>query len=88
MSYPEHEKLHAVAAETQAAGAFIEWLESEGIVLCEIFEADGYRAGYVHTPKPLLELLAAWKGIDRHRLEDEKCRMLDEQRALNEARGR
>lgn len=31
--YPEHDKLSAVKDETQAAGAFVEWLESKGIHL-------------------------------------------------------
>lgn len=31
--YPEHDKLKAVAAETQAAGEFLEWLQSQGVQL-------------------------------------------------------
>lgn len=31
--YPEHDKLHAIKAQSQACGEFLKWLESEGIVL-------------------------------------------------------
>lgn len=31
--YPEHDKLRAAQAETQAAGEFVEWLNSQGIQL-------------------------------------------------------
>lgn len=31
--YPEHEKLQAVTGETQAAGAFLEWLPTQGVQL-------------------------------------------------------
>ena len=31
--YPEHDKLRAIADQTQAIGEFIEWLEGKGIFL-------------------------------------------------------
>jgi hypothetical protein len=31
--YPEHDKLHTVVDESQAQGAFIEWLSDQGIKL-------------------------------------------------------
>lgn len=32
--YPEHEKLRAVKGEAETIGAFLEWLQSEGKVIC------------------------------------------------------
>jgi hypothetical protein len=40
--YPEHDKLSAVAAETQAAGEFVEWLGSQRIFLATYIEGHNF----------------------------------------------
>jgi hypothetical protein len=80
--YPEHDKQTKVVEQTQAAGEFIEWLESKGIFLAH--HVDGH-----NFPQPvytqLLELLAEWAGIDLKKIEAEKRQMLAAIRKANEA---
>jgi hypothetical protein len=79
--YPEHDKLTAVAEQTQAIGEFIEWLEGKGIFLARNVEESNYPR-YVHGFRALL---AEWAGIDEDKLEAEKRQMLTSLRAANEA---
>lgn len=69
--YPEHTRLKAVNAETQAAYDFYEWLGGQGIFLAERYEGRSYPA-----MKSIDTLLAEWKGIDRDKIEQEKRAML------------
>lgn len=39
--YPEHEKLQAVATESQTVGEFLDWLDGQGIQLMHYQEANG-----------------------------------------------
>jgi hypothetical protein len=81
-TYPEHEKLSAVADQTQAIGEFVEFIEGKGIFLAR------YTEGHVFPREVhgLRELLAEWAGIDQNKLEAEKRQMLDAQRAMNDAK--
>lgn len=72
--YPEHDKLHQVKDETQAAGEFIEWLGSRGIFLACYPEGHNFPRS-VETP--ITTLLAEWTGIDQNKLEAEKRQMLE-----------
>lgn len=76
IEYPEHVKLGAVAGETQAAGGFLEWLQQQGMALCELTGLQTWEP----TRTTIQQLLAGWKGIDRGRLEEEKRAMLEEMR--------
>jgi hypothetical protein len=71
-TYPEHEKLAAVADQTQAIGEFIEFIEGKGIFLAR------YTEGHVFPREVhgLRDLLAEWAGIDQNKLEAEKRQML------------
>ena len=77
--YPEHDKLHLVKDETQAAGEFVEWLGLQGIFLAKtyMFTIDDHvtddtaEMRYERTgpaAKSLVTLLAEWAGIDQARL--------------------
>ena len=68
-AYPEHEKLEAVQAESQAIGQF---LDEGPYTLC--VARDG-RFWPVH--KSISAILAEWFGIDQGALEQEKRAMLD-----------
>ena len=76
-NYPEHDKLTAVADQTQAIGEFFEWLEGKGIFLARYSEGSNYPRN-VHGFR---DLLAEWAGIDQNKLEAEKRQMLAASRA-------
>lgn len=94
-NYPEHEKLRAIAGESQACGEFLEWLQHQGYVMALAHRHDsdcrgkdgwrlcGRREGeLIHAPLPSIQkLLATFFGIDPEKLEDEKQAMLAELRA-------
>lgn len=72
--YPEHEKLHEIADESYAIGAF---LDTCGYTLCE---SDGNR--FRPTMKTIQTILAEYFDIDQNRLEQEKQRMLQDMRDI------
>jgi len=78
--YPEHDKLSAVAEQTQAIGEFVEWLEGKGIFLARYVEGSNFPRS-VHG---LRDLLAEWADIDQNKLEAEKRQMLAVCHAANE----
>lgn len=71
--YPEHTKLLQIQAESQSIGDFLDWLQSEGIVLAQWH--DQYHLGLAATSTQLL--LAAYFDIDLAKLEAEKRQMLE-----------
>ena len=77
--YPEHDKLSAIKDQSQACGEFLEWLGSQGILLCSI------PPDYDHTWLPIhrnvQDLLAEFFEIDLDKIEVEKRQMLDQLRA-------
>lgn len=76
--YPEHEKLKQIQRESQTIGEFIEWLESNGMVVCEW--TDGNCDNWMRTTLSTNRLLAKFFDIDLDKLEAEKRQMLDEMR--------
>jgi hypothetical protein len=72
--YPEHDKMSAVTAETQAAGDFIDFLQGEGARLMILDESDQW----TYAPGNLNDWLAKWKGINLAVIEQEKRDMLAE----------
>lgn len=71
--YPEHEKLKKVHDESQAIGAFLDWLSENGHVICNLNEYDEYFPWY----KSIEQILALYFDIDLNVLEQEKRDMLD-----------
>lgn len=77
--YPEHAKLAAVAAESQAIGEFLDFgLPGQGLVLAELVEDMLVPAG-----KPIRDILARYFSIDQEALEHEKRTILEEMRAMS-----
>lgn len=74
--YPEHEKLSAISAESQAIGQF---LDEGTYTLCEVDKYDRF----VPVGKSIQEILADYFGIDLNKIEAEKRQMLDEIRGAN-----
>lgn len=82
--YPQHDKLHAVKLESQAQGAFVEWLQARGIFLCK---STGELGDWHPVYESVTQLLAEYHGIDLAKLEKEKRAMLaDFQRQSEQAR--
>jgi hypothetical protein len=77
--YPEHDKLSAVAEQTQAIGEFIEFVEAKGIFLARYEDGHNFPCE-VHGWR---DLLAEWAGIDQRKLEAEKRQMLASIRTAN-----
>jgi len=79
--YPEHDKLSAVAEQTQAIGEFMEWLEGKGAFLAHYVDGMNFPRQFDAS---IRDLLAEWAGIDQNKLEAEKRQMLNAMRAANE----
>lgn len=85
--YPEHDKLKAISDQSQAQGAFLDWLQSEkGYDLCGHEELDDYEAGWFPVRESIQKLLAEYHEIDLNRLEEEKLAMLEACHTLHEAK--
>lgn len=78
--YPEHDKLAAVAVETNAAYEFIQWLGERRIVLHQLQRSN---VNWCDVPRSIGELLAEWKGIDMAKVEQEKRAMIAAMRGLD-----
>ena len=78
--YSEHEKLRAVKDQSQAIGAYLEWLAEQGWELQRADE-DGKTEYECRT---IERRLAEYFEIDLRKIADEKDAMLEEQRRLNE----
>ena len=81
--YPEHEKLSAVSAISQAQGDFVEFLRERGYVLCCLDEESG---NYYPTPLRIQTVLADFHEISETKLEQEKQQMLATLRVMSQHR--
>ena len=75
--YPEHEKLEAVKDESQAIGAFFDWLQNERhptLQMCIVTD----HADHPFQPAPvsIRQLLAEYFSIDLKKIDAEKDEML------------
>lgn len=80
MEFPQHEKLKSIQKESQALGQFLDWLNSEGIALCQLGERDHFFPIYKRTEV----ILANYFDIDLDLLEQEKLEMLKQLRGTND----
>lgn len=72
-SYPECEKLAEIHDKSQVIGEFLDWLNSEGIYLCEEISEK------LFPIRDTIEfLLADFFGIDMKKVEEERQSMLDD----------
>lgn len=72
--YPENEKLAMFDSERRAVAWFLEWLDEQGITLCERRGATDYL-----VPSGLQgeAIILKWLEIDPKKLEDERRAMLE-----------
>lgn len=80
-TYPEHEKMLTLEAERMAVGAFLEWLDEQGIVLAQHTDEPGYTRLLMPLHQPIAVTMAQHFGIDLQVIEDEKRAMLASIRA-------
>lgn len=72
----ELDKMLAVKDRSQAAGEFLEWLQSTGRVVCRwVDEVD---VGFFPTHEGIEVLLAEWLDIDLDKVKAEKRALLAE----------
>lgn len=74
MTYPEHEKLHAVKEKSQAIGEFIEWLLGQKAFTLAKWREDELMPEHINIE----ELLAEYFSINLGKLEQEKQAMLED----------
>jgi len=92
--FPEHEKLQKIHDQSQACGMFLEWLQTNGNVICHVHEHTdacldddgrnmcGYRDGeWAPDHESIEKRLARYFGIDLQALETEKQQILADLRA-------
>lgn len=86
--YPEHDKLRAIADESQAIGEFLEWMGTDrtaehGQYGRRLFLAHMWNDRLTPASYTIEDLLAQFFGIDQNKIEAEKRQMLAELRAVN-----
>lgn len=86
MNYPEHEKLRAIKGQSQSIGSFLDWLEEGGYSKIGKIHLACYdnHGDLCDVYASVQDLLAAYFGIDRQKLEQEKLAMLDELRKAHD----
>jgi hypothetical protein len=79
--YPEHDKLQAIADQSEIIGTFI---EESGFILAKYRDVDGFaESRLLPVQKSTQQILADYFKIDLPALGREKVRMLDAMRELN-----
>jgi hypothetical protein len=84
--YPEHEKMAAVKVQSQALGAFLEWLENEGGIVLAMRDPERH-GELLETFESTETLLARYFEIDLKKISAEKEAMFEAQRARVAPRG-
>lgn len=77
--WPEHERLHAVADDSQKLGDFLEWCQRQRLALMAWQDdpARGDGGSWRPDRRGIPDLLAAYFGIDQAALEAEQRAMLE-----------
>ena len=75
---PECERMRAVKDQSQAIGAFLEWVRStKGWTLTEPWTDEYGRESRIPASFVMEDLLAEFFKIDLKKVEEEKCALLD-----------
>lgn len=78
--WPECEKLAEAREESERIGAFLDWLDSQGIRLMRWQNDDGWSgSGHVQDRRSVEQLLADYFKIDLKKVEEERRAILAEQ---------
>ena len=79
---PTLDRILELQPQSQAVGEFLEWIKSEGYVLCK-YNEQGPRHEYLPIHKTIDTLLHDFFEIDPMEEEREKRALLDEIRSMN-----
>lgn len=79
-NFPEHDKLSAVADQSQAIGEFVDWMAEHHDAGFKVWAEDNY--GYRPVGISIHKLLAEFFEIDDLALENEKRAMLEQLRVI------
>lgn len=84
--YPELDKMKAAREKSAILSDFLDWMNENGIRLCRNNPDHYWAKGgeYYQITESYEQLLAQYFNIDLNKVEEERRRILDEQRALNE----
>jgi hypothetical protein len=87
-SYPECDRLNAVSSEVSTLSEFLEWIQSDGLVLCRLDDTgkicmDANVFEYFATHESAQDLIYRFFAIDPGKLDRERRAILDELRALD-----
>ena len=83
-SYPEHEKLMAIADKSRAIGQFIDWCQDEKELVLVNIDYDNVDGGITYSSRPpIRDLLAEYFEIDQQKIEAEKRAMLEALRSMS-----
>lgn len=84
--YPELDKMKAAREKSAVLSDFLDWMDENGIRLCRNNPDHYWAKGGEYYPitENYEQLLAQYFNIDLNKVEEERRRILDEQRALNE----
>lgn len=74
---PEIDRMKAIQEESQSIGAFIDWLDENGMPICKWTEYDDAHPQYNPIHLSIEKLLAKYFEIDLDKLENEKQAILD-----------
>lgn len=80
MKTPELDKILKIKNESEAIGEFVEWLNSQGIILAEEYKGVVAQS-WVLVTRPINELLARYFDIDTDKAEAERRQILASLRA-------
>lgn len=80
---PELDKMQEVKEESQKLGAFLDWLESSGRVLCNYIENE-YSDEYRPVRDSIEEILSYYFDIDLKKAEKEREAILEYIRSQDE----
>lgn len=84
---PELDKLREAQGHSLALSAFVDWLEANGMRICETTQDEGYRdSGYWPIMASREELFARHFSIDLRAVETERRAVLEKMRRLVEVR--
>lgn len=77
---PMLDRMRSVKPESQKIGAFIEWLNENGMPICHLTKDDRYGDEMTPIALSIDALLARYFEIDLEKVEEERRSLLDEMR--------
>lgn len=77
---PMLDRMRSVAPEGRKIGAFIDWLNENGMQICAMTSDPRYGEEMTPIYEPPEKLIARYFEIDLTKVEEERCALLEEMR--------